>query len=56
MNAIHADVPDLASSTIGWSTSALIEPSRCGRGHRVAESRRVGPALKEKSGDPRWTA
>lgn len=27
MDAIHADVPDLASSTGGWSTAAPIEPS-----------------------------
>ncbi|WP_141244917.1 hypothetical protein [Mycobacterium intracellulare] len=27
MDAIHADVPDLASNTGGWSTSAPIEPS-----------------------------
>ena len=26
-DAIHADVPDLASSTGGWSTSAPIQPS-----------------------------
>jgi hypothetical protein len=27
MNAIHAEVPDLASTTGGWSTSAPIDPS-----------------------------